>query len=578
MELTSTSRRLTRGVLGLNGDIGSDWSWNVYYQRSETLSRENVFNMPYLQALYNAEDAVTVGSYNAHYTAANYPNPLGLTPGTITCLSNLLPLGAPGQTGPGALGGTCSPLNIFGSGPGVASEAAVQYINSIARSGGDTEHTTITQNVGAANVQGKLPFGTSAGPVALAAGLVYRREEAVLLNCGAPCNMAIFDSGNFVNFYGAYNVKEGSVEVNAPLLKDQGVKDLSVDAAYRGIDYSTSGFVNTYKFGVVSQLTNAVRFRASYSQDIRAGDLAEEFQTASTNGQTSVDPRTGATLPVYGVSKGNRTIQPEKGETKTAGFVLTPFQGMTASLDWYDIRIKDVIASVGGSQVAGLCEAGYSVYCENLVFGRYPGGCSGPSLNSCPAGLPLAAIISQVENIDSATTAGLDFVADYRTLFMAGALDFNADANYVFHFDQTHLGTTCDTANGLGPDQGGYPSCSGGNPKFRSTVALSYSQGGWLGTIQARMIGATHLVTQWISMNEVDNNDIPFYTYVDLRLSYQFDNGLRLYGAIDNVGDRIEPIFAPSAYSGSDFYLTPLRDDIYDGFGRVWRLGLRLKL
>ncbi len=186
-------------------------------------------------------------------------------------------------------------------------------------------------------------------------------------------------------------------------------------------------------------------------------------------------------------------------------------------------------------------------------------------------------MLNLVQNIDSETTSGLDFLADYRMPFMAGAFDFNANTNYVFHYDYTHLGTTCDPANGIAPDQGDYPSCTQGNPKFRGTVALSYTQGGWLGTVQARMIGATHLVTQWINMNEVDNNDIPFYTYLDLRLSYEFGNGIQLYGAIDNVGDRQEPIAAPSAYSGSDFYLTPLRDDIYDGFGRVWRLGLRAR-
>jgi outer membrane receptor protein involved in Fe transport len=580
-ELVATSRRMLRGVFGLDGDLGSNWTWKAYYERSETHNVTNVFNMPYVQGLYNAEDAVRVGSYTAHYTAANYPNPLGFAPGTITCLSNLLPIGAPGESGPSSVGGICSPLNIFGSGPGVASPEAVQYIAGIARAGGDTEHTNIYQDVVSASAQGKLPVGTPAGPVALAAGLVYRREEGVSVNCGINCDNAIFDAGNFSSFAGVYSVREGSLELNAPLLKNQGVKDLNIDAAYRGIDYSTSGFVQTYKFGVVSQIVDAVRVRASYSKDIRAGNLQEEFQTPATEGGGIFNPRTGTIYTSgYSVSEGNKDIQPENAETRTAGFVFTPFQGLTSSLDWYDIRIKDVISTVGGRQVTGLCEAGYSVFCLDLVWGKYPGGCTGPSINSCPITDPLVAIINRVQNIDSADTAGLDFLTDYRMQFMAGALDFNADYNYVFHYDTTHLGTTCDTANGLGPDQGSYPGCGfgGGNPKFRGTLAVSYTQGGWLGTVQTRMIGATHLVTQWINMNEVDSNDIPFYTYVDLRLTYSFGNGIQLYGAIDNIGDRIDPVFAPSGYSGYDFYLSPLRDEIYDGYGRVWRLGLRARL
>jgi iron complex outermembrane receptor protein len=572
MEVNSTSRRMMRGVFGLDGDINDDWKWNAYYEISQTHQSQTLLNMPVVQNIYNAEDAVTVGSYSPHYTAAAYPNPLGLSPGTITCLSNLLPAGAAGRTT------NCAPLNIFGSGPGIASQEAIQYIDGIARSGGDHEDTNITQNVAAATVQGKLPFGTSAGRIALAAGVVHRSEVGVTVNCGADCNNAIFDSGNFSNFYGNYHVNEGSLELNAPLLKDQGVQDLSVDAAYRAVDYSTSGFVSTYKFGVVSQLTDAVRLRASYSVDIRAGDLQEEFQTATTNSQEAVDPRTGNTLKIQGVSEGNQQILPEKAKTLTAGFVLTPFGGLTSSLDFYSIRIDNVIASVGGSQVSSLCRAGYSAYCEELIFGSYPNGCSGPTLSSCPQGAPLAAIINKVQNIDSESTSGIDFLADYRVRFMGGTVDLNANANYVFAFDYTHLGITCDPANGLGPDQANYPSCVQGNPKFRGTVALSYAQGNWVGTVQTRFIGATHLVTQWASnSNEVDNNNIPFYTYLDLRLSYQFESGIQLYSAIDNVANRIPPVFPPSAYSGSDFYLTPLRDDIYDGYGRVWRLGLRAK-
>jgi iron complex outermembrane recepter protein len=570
MEVNDTSRRLLRGVFGLDGDINDNWRWKAYFERSESSQHQNLLNMPYVQALYNAEDAVRVGSYSSHYTAATYPNPLGLAPGTITCLSNLLPAGAPGQTT------KCAPLNVFGSGPGVASQEAIQYINGISRSGGQAADTKITQNVGAATVQGRLPFGTSAGQVALAAGLVYRSEVGVLVNCGVNCDNRIFDSGNFTNFHGSYNVKEGSVELNAPLLKDQGVQDLSVDAAYRGVEYSTSGFVSTYKFGVLSQLTDAVRFRASYSIDIRAGTLQEEFQTPTTYSQVAVDPRSGRTLTVLGISEGNKSITPEKANTVTAGFVLTPFQGLTTSLDYYSIRINNVISTVSRSDIIGLCKAGNSVFCEELFFGSYP-GCSGPTLSSCPQGAPLAAVINKVQNIDRETTSGIDLLADYRTPFMAGTVDLNANANYVFAFDYTHSGVTCDTANGLGLDQASYPSCVRGNPKFRGNVALSFAQGGWLGTVQTRFIGATHLVTQWTHSNEVDNNNIPFYTYLDLRLSYKLDNGIQLYGAIDNVADRIPPVFPASAYSGSDFYLSPLRDDVYDGFGRVFRIGLRVK-
>ena len=189
----------------------------------------------------------------------------------------------------------------------------------------------------------------------------------------------------------------------------------------------------------------------------------------------------------------------------------------------------------------------------------------------------LAGVIATAVNSDWETTSGVDFLADYRMPFGAGAFDFNLDSNYVFELRYNSLGTTCDPMNGLGFDQYLYPACAaGGVPKFRGTLSTSYAQGAWLGTIQVRGIGAAHLVSNWTSGVQVDNNDIPFQTYVDLRLSFKFDNGVSIYGAIDNTFDRWQPITPFTPFSATA-YEPPLRDDIYDGFGRVWRIGVRAK-
>lgn len=580
------SRRLMRGVVGLDGDFGSNWTWKAYYERSETHQFETGLNNPTNQALYAAENAVTVGNYGATianpsgnvygyssttYTAAAFPNPLGLAPGTITCASNLLPRSSPYFTS------NCAPLNIFGSGPGVASQAAMQYINAVARAGGDADHANLVQNVAAVNIQGKLPVGTPAGPVAMAAGLVYRNEFGIQVNCGVNCSDVNFPYGNYANFLGSYNVKEGSVELNAPLLKDQGVKDLSLDAAYRAIDYSTSGFVQTYKFGVVSQLTDMVRLRASYSRDIRAGDMFELFGQPQPIGQDNIDPRTGQSVPSFVVAEGNKNVQPEDAETRTVGIILTPVQGLQTSLDWYYIRIKNVInEGLPPTEITQLCLQGNGAFCNDFIYGNSLNGCRGLS---CPLSEQLYGVISQAVNSDWETESGIDFLADYRIPFMAGALDFNTTENYVFALRYSSVGSTCDPENGVSYDQGSYPACvPGGAPKFRGNVAVSYSQGGWLGTVQARMIGAAHLVSNWTTGVQVDNNDIAFQTYVDLRASYSFANGVQLYGAVDNTFNRLAPVVPASTFSWVTLYESPFRDDIYDGYGRVWRLGFRYKL
>jgi len=277
------------------------------------------------------------------------------------------------------------------------------------------------------------------------------------------------------------------------------------------------------------------------------------------------------------VAEGNKNVQPEDAETRTAGIILTPVQGLITSLDWYYIRIKNVInEGLPPSEITQLCLQGNGAFCNDFIYGNSLNGCRGLS---CPLSQQLYGVISQAVNSDWETESGIDFLADYRIPFGPGALDFNTNVNYVFALRYSSVGSVCDPMNGVSYEQSSYPACiPQGVPKFRGNVAVSYSQGGWLGTVQARMIGAAHLVSNWTTGVQVDNNDIPFQTYVDLRASYSFANGIQLYGAVDNTFNRLAPVVPPSTFSWPTLYESPFQDYIYDGYGRVWRLGFRYKL
>jgi outer membrane receptor protein involved in Fe transport len=310
--------------------------------------------------------------------------------------------------------------------------------------------------------------------------------------------------------------------------------------------------------------------------------LNEFFNPPQTDGSSVVDLRTPAQAPTGGQSVaeftihlGNATLKPETGETRTAGLVFTPFQGFVSSIDWWYIHIKEAINDgLAGIAIENFCLAGAASYCEDIVH-TGPNGCTGPTLLSCGS-QPIFGIISQAVNSDSEDTSGIDFLADYRTPFFDGALDLNTQDNYTFMLRYTTLGNTCDVMNSLSGDRSRYGGCNvGANPKFKGNTSATYSQGGWLGTVGLRVIGASHYINNWTSGVQIGNNDIPAFFYVDLRLSYNFGNGLQLYGAIDNVGDRILPIqkgLAPSVQFGPN-----VLDQIYDGYGRVWHLGLRMR-
>jgi len=542
-------RQLERGVFTLEGKIGDTWSWDAYYQHGESRVTTHVLN--------NAENSLYNNATNAVYVTPGNVGTSGLPIGTIACASPT-----------GALIPSCSPLNVFGN--GVASQAAIAYIQGAAWSGQDAQTAVLLESVVSASAQGELPFGFPAGRVATAFGASYRSEGgdqiATALAAQRPTN---FPYGNFSNFSGKYNVEEGFIEINAPLLKDSIVKSLNANAAVRVTDYSVSGTVETWKFGLTSHVTDDVALRATYSRDIRAPDLQELFSGGTLiAGGNPVDPRTGKPTvnQVYDLSGGgNQKLVPEQGSTTTAGIILTPqwVNNLSISLDWYQIIIEKAIDSFSANTILSQCIAGQTLFCSSLVYGG-PGGA-------------LSQINQGFVNADTDSTSGLDLAADYRMPFLDGNLAFHLGGNYTFESTFEALGTSTDYANSVGPNSN-YPGfVVGGDPKLRAIASATYTQGPWSGTLQGRFIGAAKQNNGWVQGVDVDNNNVPAVAYLDMRLSYRLPH-FDIYGAIDNATNVFPPILPyDAAITGDPSFTTPTRDDIYDAFGRVYRIGVRLR-
>jgi iron complex outermembrane receptor protein len=116
------------------------------------------------------------------------------------------------------------------------------------------------------------------------------------------------------------DVEEGAVEANVPLLKDSWLGDsLNVNLAGRFTNYSTSGGVQTYKVGLNYAVNDAVRFRSTWSVDIRAPNLYDLFQpTTTSSGSGYFDIHTSTQNNTQVVSGGNPSLQPEVARTFTA--------------------------------------------------------------------------------------------------------------------------------------------------------------------------------------------------------------------------------------------------------------------
>ncbi|HEU0095916.1 MAG TPA: TonB-dependent receptor, partial [Rhizomicrobium sp.] len=551
------NRALTRGVFTLEGHLGDDWSWNAYAQHSQVRERQTVAQDSFGPHYNFAIDAVKVTPTNQG--ASNLPI------GSIQCRALLSAATAAAAAG-------CAPLNIFGN--GVASNQAIRYVNpGKDPSSGilNQELVLLNQDVFSASMQGLLPWALPAGKIAVAFGGEYRHEQARQTQVDPNGANGAWAAGNFRPYAGQYNVQEGFLEVEAPVLKDQYVKDLSVNMAGRITNYSTSGLVETWKLGLTSQVDDNIKLRATWSLDIRApliSDLYSPGVLAISQLQYPLGSPSYQTTTAQG---GNPLLQPEKAVTTSIGVVLTPqfVEGLTVSLDWYTINIHGGIYSTDAQTIINRCLSGETIYCSLLLFSPSQNGGTKPyQVNQFPS------------NAAGIKTAGLDLQANYVMDLFDGTLSWALLGNYTEELTQDAVGVTYDSAGSLG---GPLAYASSGLPKTRGTLSATYSEGPWSGTIQGRFWGGANLtngvqnlpaniaratlspsgvLSQGVGNgNLIDDNHVDPVGYLDLRLSYQWTSSLELYGAVDNLTNVPRPEDGSSA--------------VYDILGRTFRMGVR---
>jgi outer membrane receptor protein involved in Fe transport len=549
-------RSFTRGVFSLQGALGDDWSWNAYAETSQMRQSQIAAQDNYGPNYNFAIDAVKVAPTNVGSS--------GLPLGSIQCRALL-------QGNSAAAG--CVPLNVLGT--GVASAAAIQYVNPGTNpSSGilNRELVILSQDVFSGSMQGKLPWGLPAGNVAVAFGGEYRHEQGGQFDIPAIDKTSPYPAGNFGPYSGQYEVEEGFLEADIPVLKNQFVEDLNANIAGRLTNYSTSGLVETWKIGGTSQIDDNIKLRGTWSLDIRAPMVSELFSPLQVGIGSIQYPVNGPTYQIEGSSGGNPSLQPEKAVTTTFGVVLTPqfIQGLSVSLDWYSINIHQGIYTTSSQTEVNRCLQGQTIYCQFLSFS--------PTQFNGQVPYEVASIPANAAGI---MTSGFDVSANYLMGLFNGSLLWELRGNYTDEYTQNAIGVSYDSAGAMGSTPLTYAATN--LPKARGTLSATYTEGPWSGTVQGRFFGAAvqtngpenlppnitraslssaGVLTQGvIAGNLVGGNDINPVGYLDLRLSYQWTSNIKLFGAVDNFTDVPRPEFGSNA--------------VYDVLGRTYRFGVR---
>ena len=579
-----------RVVGGLRGTFNDDWNYEVslnYGKFKESITTGGFIDRQRFALALDAGQAA--------------PN------GPIQCRSQFDPASAVplvGFAAPAAANAArlaadiaaCVPYNPFGAANNSAS------INYFARTFSNS--SGLGQFIASGFVSGDLSqlFELPGGPIRFAVGAEYRRETAFyqqeqFVTDGFTNGVSIpsFKPNPFV-------VKEAFGELQIPVLKDTFIHELTFSGAGRVAKYQGSvGTVYSYNGGVDFAPVQDIRFRANYSRAVRAPNVSETgfplvpnffnnftdpcnpavigTGVRATNCATDLGPllanltNIAQSLPI--VSGSNPNLNAEKSDSYTYGVVIQPrwVPGLNLSVDYYNISVKGVIASVSPQTIVNQCYDSptlANIFCSQFTRFRGPG--VGP-LGEVAGRVLGNSLINAPLNFANRKRRGLDVNLAYRHDF--GPLDFNTSLIYTHNFtisnfqDPTNpnfetrvLGQLGDPEDefrwdfdfGVGPVTLGYRMRYIG-PQFFNGYATLFPLNGQTPT----------------DVDAFPDTKYPSVMYHDIRLDFDIGksgsgNSAKFYIGVDNVLDKGVPRGATTATGGGSAIYSFRGRNFYAGF------------
>ncbi|WP_123321798.1 TonB-dependent receptor domain-containing protein [Tsuneonella troitsensis] len=490
-----------------------------------------------------------------------------------------------------AANGTCNPF-----GENQYSEACISGVSILA------QNTDISElQVAQASISGPLfQFGSASSPVAFAAGVEWRSMGGQFIPDTA------LQSGDVVGFNagqsteGRYDAKEVFGEILVPLIEDGFIHRLELNGAGRYSDYSLDavGGVYSYAGGARFAPIRDIEFRGQYQRAVRAPNVSELFggqsigfppatdpcalASAATNsairavceatgvpsgsvGQAFLQPNT----QIQGAFGGNPNLQEEVADTFTAGVVLRPsfIPRLNITLDYYDIEIKNAIATAGGG-VNGILNLCYNVIQDatgpvcNLVSRDTQGIISGPPF----------VVSAGNANLASLATSGYDFQVDYDMPLGFSAwgqdesrLNFFFLLNYSDENDFVPVVGVDDTVECAG--RFGL-NCGNPTPKWKWSSRLSWLDGPVTTSVRWRHIGA---VTDDDEATDFIVDRIEAVDYFDLTVGFNAADNFTLNLGVNNIFDKQPPIIGSNQEQANTY------PGVYDVLGRDFFVSVQLR-
>jgi outer membrane receptor protein involved in Fe transport len=560
-----------RIVLGARGDIAGPFKYDVYGIYSKVNYRSRF-----------SGDANRQRTANAFYAVRN-------SAGQIVCAINA-------DANPNNNDPNCSPLDYFGA---AASADAVDYVSEVKTITGDTNLVNVVAAVNGDLGEWGIRSPLANSGVAVAFGYEFRKNSVDY----QPDEIYQAAASPELPIKGSVAVKEFFGELIVPLAEQQPFfHSLSFEGAYRYSDYDSGFKTDTYKLGLNWSPVRDFRLRGSYQRAVRAPNVIELFSSQqlfevelTENANGSFDPcsgptpiataaqcaRTGVTAAQYGnivdnpagqfnsLIGGNENLQPETAKTLALGAVFEPrfIPGLTISLDYFDIKVEDLVGSVNPNLSMANCISNGDPYFCSLIQ-RSPSGSLWQGENGYFRRFNV--------NTGSLQTKGVDVVVDYRLNLddlgiNAGRLNFNLVGTYLDSYKTVPLPNSpqADVYECVGLYAG---LCGRPRPEWRHKFMTTWAPadrfsltGTWRYVSSVKIAQTSSQPALTGSFSGV-NRELGSRSYFDLAASYEVRKDFTFRLGINNLFDKDPPLTTTAAIEdGGNGNTYP---QFYDATGR----------
>lgn len=563
-----SSREQTRVAGGFAGKFetfGRDVNVDGYAQYSRLDGTTTSYNVPQVARVQQATDAVLLN-------------------GQVVCRDA------------GARAAGCVPWDLI-NGP---SREAILWTNALSAT-----DQSVKQTVAGVNFGTDL-FDLPAGPVGVAFGAEYRKEESLFVQDALGASGALFFNAIGTRG-GEYTVKELYGEVRVPILKDVPfAEELTLELAARAADYSTIHGTDQYRINLTWSPIEDITFRATESTAVRAPNIVELFAPQSRNfTNAAIDPcdkdvfrgataaqqaarrvTCAAAIPGYNpltfisnfgagrsslplLQGGNPDLGPETAHTYQYGVVIKPrwVPNLQISVDYFKYNLTDAVGTVPINTVLGaLChDDATTSYASNPFCAQIRRDATGTNGGAVVGGVTEVVLVNQ--NVASTKVEGYDYAVSYgfqtEDLFGKdyGDIAMRVDATWMYQFAQQGLPGQAFTqfANTI----------TNATPEWKGNASIRWTYDkislGWSTLYFGSMIASQ--VQQAGVLDPYKTGD---YFRHDLRATYKLNDDVTFRAGVVNVFDKNPPRL-PETLTG-----TGTGSSQYDNAGRYFFVGANM--